>query len=224
MIFPKKAAIGIWYLLCYQIRLYLFFSRIWFYSLDRKWKMIFLRKIQENTISSSNVLKRWSFQKRSTRIWSSLDYKEWWYFSFPKIWSYFLDGKWKIIFLKKYMERWYLILIRKYDIVLVWKIKDDLSQEIYGNMIFSVYMYKCYKYDITLLPKKQRLSSPKKMHLKVIDVLDWHSRKSSNDSLYFYGDLLRRFHYYSTLKNKKFDIQDWNLISPSIYLVGDILQ
>ena len=24
---------------------------------------------------------------------------------------------------------------------------DDLSQEIHGNMMFSVYMYKCYKCD-----------------------------------------------------------------------------
>ena len=36
------------------------------------------------------------------------------------------------------------------------KMKDDLSQEIHGNMIFSVYMYKCYKYDIILLPKKSK--------------------------------------------------------------------
>ena len=32
--------------------------------------------------------------------------------------------------------------------------KDDLSQKIQGNIIFFVYMYECYKYDITLLPKK----------------------------------------------------------------------
>ena len=32
------------------------------------------------------------------------------------------------------------------------KMKDDLSQEIHENMIFSVYMYKCYKYDVTILP------------------------------------------------------------------------
>ena len=32
--------------------------------------------------------------------------------------------------------------------------KDDLSQEIHGNMIFSLYAYKCYKYDITILHKK----------------------------------------------------------------------
>ena len=36
------------------------------------------------------------------------------------------------------------------------KMKDDLSQEIHGNMIFSVYMYKSYKYDITILQKNQR--------------------------------------------------------------------
>ena len=29
---------------------------------------------------------------------------------------------------------------------------DDVSQEIHGNMILSVYVYKCYKYDI--FPKK----------------------------------------------------------------------
>ena len=37
-----------------------------------------------------------------------------------------------------------------------WKIKDDLSQEIHGNMIFSVHTCKCYKHDITLLPKKSK--------------------------------------------------------------------
>ena len=31
--------------------------------------------------------------------------------------------------------------------------KYDVSQKIHGNMIFFVYMYKCYKYGITLLPK-----------------------------------------------------------------------
>ena len=53
------------------------------------------------------------------------------------------------------------------------KVKDDLSQEINGNMIFSVYMYKCYKYNITVLSKKnQRSSSSEKIHLKVTDILD----------------------------------------------------
>ena len=34
--------------------------------------------------------------------------------------------------------------------------KDDLSQEIHRNMILFVFMYKCYKYDITLLQKKNQ--------------------------------------------------------------------
>ena len=34
--------------------------------------------------------------------------------------------------------------------------KDDLSKEIHGN-VFSVYMYKCYKYDIILLRKKSEM-------------------------------------------------------------------
>ena len=50
--------------------------------------------------------------------------------------------------------------------------KDDLSQEIHGNMIFSVYMYKCYKYDITLLPKKSKtIFSQENTHKG-----DWHLR------------------------------------------------
>ena len=70
--------------------------------------------------------------------------------------------------------------------------KDDLSQEIHVNMIFSVYMYKCYKYDISLLPKKSKTISSGKILLKVIEILDRHSRKSSNDSLYIYGEALHR--------------------------------
>ena len=48
-----------------------------------------------------HALKRWSFQKNCTGIWSFLYYQERWYFFFPKIWSYYLEGKWKMIFLKK---------------------------------------------------------------------------------------------------------------------------
>ena len=44
--------------------------------------------------------------------------------------------------------------------------KDDLSQELQRNMIFSVYMYKCYKYDITLLEKKSKMIFSRKNTLK----------------------------------------------------------
>ena len=33
-----------------------------------------------------------------------------------------------------------------------------------------------------------------KIHLKVIDVLDWHPGKSSSNSLYLHGDFYKRFH------------------------------
>ena len=42
--------------------------------------------------------------------------------------------------------------------------------------------------------KNQRWSYPAKIHLKVINTLDWHARKSSSNSLYLRGDLYRRFH------------------------------
>ena len=60
--------------------------------------------------------------------------------------------------------------------------------------MFSVYMYKSYKYDITLLQKKSKMIFSQKNTIKG----DWHSRshsrKNSNDSLYVYGDLYKRFH------------------------------
>ena len=136
-----------------------------------------------------NVLKRWSF------IWKDgIIKKDRWYFFFPKISSYSLDGKWKIIFPKKYMGIWYFLQIiwkdglskkiaLEYNLscCIVWKdgisfspkilsylkMKYDLSQKIHGNMTFSVCMYKCYKYDITVLQKKSKLIFSRKNTLKV---------------------------------------------------------
>ena len=48
-------------------------------------------------------------KKKCAGIWSFLYYRERWYFFFPKIWSYTLDGKWKMIFLKKYTEIWHFL-------------------------------------------------------------------------------------------------------------------
>ena len=56
-----------------------------------------------------DVLKRCSVLKNCAGMWSFLYYWERWHFFFPKIWSYTLDGKWKIIFFKKYMEIWYFL-------------------------------------------------------------------------------------------------------------------
>ena len=77
---------------------------------------------------SSNAPKRWSDQKKSHWNMTFLVLSGKMVF-FPRKICYFFFG---------------------------WKMKDDHSQEIHGNMIFSVYMYRCYKYDITLLQKNQR--------------------------------------------------------------------
>ena len=170
-----------------------------------------------------DVLKRRSFKRNCAGIWSSLYYRERWYFFFPKIWSYTLDGKWKMIFLKKYTEIWYFLQtfwkdgLSKKGRAGTWSFLYYLERWYFfpKNMIFfpwaeserwpfsgntwkydiSVYTHGRYKRGTTpLCQKNQRWSYPAKIHLKVIDVLHWHHRKSSSNSLYFHGDFHRRFH------------------------------
>ena len=72
-------------------------------------------------------------------------------------------------------------------------------------------------FEITLLSKKQKWSFPQTIHLKMtflvllknihprkdnIAILNWHSRKSSNDSLYFYRDCFKCFHISLSNENK----------------------
>ena len=38
------------------------------------------------------------------------------------------------------------------------EVREDLSQEIHGNMIFSVYTYGCYKRGVTPLCQKKKKS------------------------------------------------------------------
>ena len=88
-----------------------------------------------------------------------------------------LGRKWEMTFLKKYMEIWYFLCTR--------------------TGVTNVVSHPSAK-------KNQRWSYPAKIHLKVIDVLDWHSRKSSSNSLYFHGGLYRRFHVLlSSKKNQE---------------------
>ena len=72
----------------------------------RKMKDDLSQKIHRNMIYSSNVLKRWSFHKNRSGIWSFFYHQERWYFFFPKIWYFSTDGKWKMIFRKKYIRIW----------------------------------------------------------------------------------------------------------------------
>ena len=80
MVFPPKNRTGILFFLYYQEWWYLFFTKIWSYSLDGKWKRNFLKKIHGNVIFHANILKRWSFQKNCIGIWSFLYYQEKYYF------------------------------------------------------------------------------------------------------------------------------------------------
>ena len=77
-----------------------------------------------------------------------------------------LGKKWEMAFLKKSMEIWYFLCTR----MGVTNVEPRPS-----------------------VKKNQRWSYPAKIHVKVIDVLDGHPRKSSSNSLYFHGDLCRCF-------------------------------
>ena len=113
--------------------------------LRRKMKMIFLKKILGNKTLSTNYLKRWSFQKGPRRdiIFLLLSGKM--EFFFPKTW-YFLFGQ---------------------------EVRVDLSQEMHGNMIFSVYKYGCYKRDVTTFYQK---NSKMVLSRKNTPRGDWRSR------------------------------------------------
>ena len=92
---------------------------------------------------------------------------------------------------------------------------DGLSQEIHGNMIFSVDTDGCCKPRVTPpCPKNQGWSYPAKTHLKVIDVLDWHPGKSCSNSLYLHRDRYGRFHVLLSKKTRKLNyrIEVWLLL------------
>ena len=77
-------------------------------------------------------------------IRSFLYYRERWYFFFPKIWSYTLDGKWKMIFLKKHTDIWCFLQAH------------DLSCIIWKDGIFS------QKHDLLSRGRKRKTALPMK--------------------------------------------------------------
>ena len=79
-------------------------------------------------IFSLNFLKRWSFQKGPRR---------------DMIFLALSGGKMFFFFLENMM-------------FFPWQeVREDLSEEIHGNMIFSVYTYGCYKRGVTPLCQKK---------------------------------------------------------------------
>ena len=131
-----------------------------------------------------------------------LEENERWYFS-KNTWKNHILFRYseKIVFSKKWTEIWSFLYERWYFLAKRWsffferKLKDDLSEEIHGKMILSYVRTGATSMILCLSPKRnQRWSSPAKMHLRTIDILDWYSRNSANNPLYFYRDPYRRFH------------------------------
>ena len=73
---------------------------------------------------------------------------------------------WNMIFLVVLSRKMIFLLHENIILFFRRKMKDDLSQELHGDMIFSACMYKCYKYDITFLQKKSKVIFSQKNTLK----------------------------------------------------------
>ena len=103
------------------------------------WKVVYLYESlhEKPYFRFSNDLKRWSFQKNRTGIWSVLYHQERWYFFSPKIWSFSLDGKWKMNFSK---NTW------KYDIFFKYFEKTVFPKKI------------TLEYDFTCIIRKDGIS------------------------------------------------------------------
>ena len=133
---------------------HVFLSRNMILTLGGKWKMIFFKKIQGNMIFSSGPPKRRSFQERPRR----------------DMIFFVLSGK--MVFFS-----------RKHDIF-SWA---GNQRQLFSRNTCKYFL--CTRVGITGLvsrlpaKKNQGWPYPAKIHLKVIDVLDWHPEKSSSKSL-----------------------------------------
>ena len=167
MVFPKKSRWNINFLVLLG-KIMLLFLKNMILTLGGKWKMIFFKKIQENMIFSSDLLKRRSFQKgpHLDMIFLVLSGKMAFFSRKHDIFS--LARKPTMTFPKKYMDVWYFLCTR----VGV------------TNLVSRPPAKK----------KNQGWPYPPKIHLKVIDVLGWHPGRSSSNSLYLHRDLYLRFH------------------------------
>ena len=147
----------------YRERWYFFSMKIWCYPLDRKGKIIYLKKQQQQ-------------QKKYTEIW---------YF-FQMFWK---DG----LFKKSHAGIWSFLycLERLYFspqnmIFLPWAESERwcFSKNTWKYDMFSAHVRVLKTWRHTPLSKKnQRWLCPAKIHVKMIDFLDWYSRKSSSNFL-----------------------------------------
>ena len=107
-------------------------------------------------------------------------------FFFPKIWSYSLVGKWKMIFLKKYIKIWCFLYIRKRQYFFFLKTWNYPSVK-KAKMVFSP--KNTPKYDLSSITEKD-YTHPEKND---IGIPGWHSRPpmvlcTFMEELYLRGD------------------------------------
>ena len=139
-------------------------------------------------------------QKKCTEIWYFLQ-------------TFWKDGlfknlrAWKWCFLY-YLERW--DFFPKNMIFFSWPQSERLSfsRNTWKYDIFCVHVPALQPWHHTQLSKKIKddpcgWSYPAKIHLKLIEVLDWRPRKSSNNFPYFHEDLYRRIHVLLSSKKKQ---------------------
>ena len=96
------------------------------------------------------------------------------------------------------------IFSRKHDILSLGR-KSEMTflKNTWKYDIFCVQLLVLKTWCHAPLPKKSKMVLSPKIHLKVIEVLYWHSRKGSNNSLYFHGDLYGRFHVLFSSEKKQ---------------------
>ena len=165
MVFPKKSW---WNMISLVLsgKMIFLFSENMILPLDGKWKMIFVKK---------NTRKYDIFFKCSEKMVFSKEIITLGYDLYCIIWKdgifsrkhdiSSLEGKWEASFSKKYMEIWNFMCTR--------------------TGVTNVAPCPSVK-------KNQTWFYTAKIHLKVIDVLDWHSRKNSSNSHFSYIDLQKK--------------------------------
>ena len=105
MVFPKKLRWNMIFLVLSGKMIFLFPENMT-YTLNRKWKMISLKKYTEIWYFLQTFWKDGLSKKGRAGTWSFLYYLERWYF-FPRKHDLFsLGRKWKTVFLRKYMATW----------------------------------------------------------------------------------------------------------------------
>ena len=146
MVFPKNSRWNMIVLALLGKIMFLFLENM-ILTIGGKWKIIFFSKIQGNMIFYSGLPKRRSFQKGSRRGMIFL----------------VLSGK------KNFFPGKTIFFLGQ-------EASDDLSQEIHGNMMFSLYTCGCCKPGVTPpCQKKSRMALSRKNTPKG----DWRSRLTS---------------------------------------------